>query len=73
MDRAWHKKRIGAGGGLTMEAAQVTTENLNFYRKRERAASFKNQDKLNAFRRDHPHARPVITAKNKEAMVEEGR
>jgi hypothetical protein len=64
-DGAWQgehaynsRANIGLSKGVTRE------------RERERTASFKNQDKLNAFRRDHPHARPVTTPKSSGATEE---
>lgn len=55
--RAWIslgiQSELGRGGGLTMSAEQVTTENLNYYRnrERERASAFKSQEKLTAFQK----------------------
>jgi len=41
--RAWIalgiKSEVGRGGGLTMQAEQVTSENLNFYRNQQRQAA----------------------------------
>ena len=79
--RAWLslgiQSELGRGGGLTLgDSPQVTEKGLNYYRERERVASSKNQDKLNAFRKKISPGgspRPACNYKNKERGRGDGR
>jgi len=71
------QSELGRGGGLTLgDSPQVTEKGLNYYRERERVASSKNQDKLNAFRKKISPGgspRPACNYKNKERGRGDGR